>query len=166
MIILGIDPGFDRLGCAILKKEKGAEELLYSTCLVSDKKLPHERRLLSLGEKLGKIMDKYKPDIAAVEKLFLFKNQKTIMGVAEARGMVLYLAALKKIRVKEFTPLEIKMALTGYGRAEKSQVQKMVKSVLKMPEILKSDDEMDAIACAITCSSGLASSLSRGYPQS
>ena len=80
------------------------------------------------------------------------------MGVAEARGMILYLAALKNIRVKEFTPLEIKMALTGYGRAEKIQVQNMVKAVLKLKKTPKSDDEMDAIACAITCSS-------IGYPQ-
>lgn len=158
MIILGIDPGFDRMGCAILKKEKNKEELIFSDCLVSDKTLPHEKRLLALGKKLEKIMEKYKPDIVAVEKLFLFKNQKTIMGVAEARGMVLYLAASKNIPVKEFTPLEIKMALTGYGRAEKAQVQSMVKAILNLKKIPKFDDEMDAIACAITCSS-------TGYPQ-
>ncbi|MFA4890209.1 MAG: crossover junction endodeoxyribonuclease RuvC [Candidatus Paceibacterota bacterium] len=153
MIILGIDPGFDRLGCAVLEKTAKGEKLIYSTCLESDKKLAHEQRLLSLGEKLEKIIKKHKPDIVAVEKLFLFKNQKTIMGVAEARGMVLYLAALNNIRVKEFTPLEIKMALTGYGRAEKPQVQSMVKAILKLKKAPKSDDEMDAIACAITCSS-------------
>lgn len=151
MIILGIDPGFDRMGCAILEKMRSGEKLVYSTCLTSDRKAPYEKRLLSLGEKLEKIMDKYKPDIVAVEKLFLFKNQKTIMGVAEARGMVLYLAALKKIGVKEFTPLEIKMALTGYGRAEKIQVQSMVKAILKLKKAPKFDDEMDAIACAVTC---------------
>ncbi|MCK9379365.1 MAG: crossover junction endodeoxyribonuclease RuvC [Candidatus Moranbacteria bacterium] len=153
MIILGIDPGFDRMGCAVLEKTKNGEKLVYSTCLTSDRKAPYEKRLLSLGEKLEKIMNKYKPDITTVEKLFLFKNQKTIMGVAEARGMVLYLAAKKNICIKEFTPLEIKMALTGYGRAEKSQVQSMVKAILKLEKKVKFDDEMDAIACAITCSS-------------
>lgn len=165
MIILGIDPGFGRMGCAVLKKEKGKEKLIYSDCLVSDKKLPHEKRLLLLGVKLEKIIKKYRPDIIAIEKLFLFKNQKTIMGVAEARGAVLYLAASKNIPVKEFTPLEIKMALTGYGRAEKIQVQNMVKAILKLEKRPKFDDEMDAIACAITCSSQLALSPARGYPQ-
>lgn len=153
MIILGIDPGFGRMGCAVLKKEGSKEKLIYSDCLVSDKKLFHEKRLLSLGEKLEKIIKKHKPDIIAIEKLFFFKNQKTIIGVAEARGVVLYLAGLKNILVKEFTPLEIKIALTGYGRAEKIQVQKMVEKILKIKKMPKSDDEIDAMAIAVTCSS-------------
>lgn len=155
MIILGIDPGFGRLGCAVLKKEKSGEKLIFSTCLISDKKLPHEKRLLFLARELEKIIKKYRPDIIAVEKIFFFKNQKTIIGVAEARGMILYLAALKNIPIKEFTPLEIKMALTGYGRAEKQQVENMVKVILKPKKAIKSDDEIDAIACALTCSSTL-----------
>ncbi len=153
MIILGIDPGFGRMGCAVLKKGGGKEELIYSDCLISDKKLFHEKRLSSLGEKLEKIIKKHKPDIIAIEKLFFFKNQKTIIGVAEARGVVLCLAGLKNIRVEEFTPLEIKIALTGYGRAEKIQVQKMVEKILKIKKMPKSDDEIDAIAIAVTCSS-------------
>lgn len=155
MIILGIDPGFGRLGCAVLEKSRGGEKLIYSICLVSDKKLSQEKRLLSLGQKLEKIIKKYKPDIIAVEKLFFFKNQKTIIGVAEARGMILYLAAKAKIPIMEFTPLEIKMALTGYGRAEKRQVASMVKAILKLKKIPENDDEIDAIACALTCSIAL-----------
>lgn len=153
MIILGIDPGFDKMGCAVLKKSARAEELIYSTCLFSNKKNSHEKRLLSIGKDLEKIIKKYKPDILAVEKLFFAKNQKTAIKVAEARGMILYLAAVKNIKILEFTPLEIKMALTGYGRAEKGQVKEMVKTILKLKKDIKSDDEIDAIACAITCSS-------------
>ncbi len=152
MIILGIDPGFDRMGCAVLEKSRGGEKLLYSTCLMSDKKAPHAERLFSIGREIEKIIKERKPDILAIEKLFFTKNQKTAMMVSEARGMVLFLAAAKKIEIKEYTPLEIKIALTGYGKAEKRQVQEMVKAVLKMSVTPKSDDEVDAIACALTCS--------------
>ncbi|MBI4691936.1 MAG: crossover junction endodeoxyribonuclease RuvC [Candidatus Terrybacteria bacterium] len=159
MIILGIDPGFGRMGCAVLEKSassadspKRRETLLYSTCVTTDKKLAHEKRLLALGEKLEKIIKKHKPNVIAVEKLFFFKNQKTIIGVAEAKGMILYLAAKAKIPVLEFTPLEIKMAMTGYGRAEKTQVQKMAIAILNLKKAPKYDDEIDAIACALTCS--------------
>lgn len=153
MIILGIDPGFERLGCAIVKKEKGTEKLVYSTCLITEKTLSHEKRLLQLGKGIEKIINKYKPNIVAVEKLFFTKNQKTALQVAEARGMILYVTASKKMDVIEFTPLEIKMALTGYGRADKKQVEEMVKVILKMEKMPKFDDETDAIATALTCSS-------------
>lgn len=153
MIILGIDPGFERLGCAILEKTRGNEKLLYSSCITSDKKLSHEQRILFLARELEKVIKKYGPEILAIEKLFFAKNQKTAIKVSEARGMILYLAALKNINVQEFTPLEVKMSLTGYGKAEKIQVQKMVQAVLKMEKTPKSDDEIDAIAIAIACSS-------------
>lgn len=155
MIILGIDPGFGRMGCAVLEKSARGEKLIYSACLISDKKLPQEKRLLFLAKKLEKIMKKYRPDILAVEKLFFAKNQKTALQVAEARGMILYLAAVKNIPVTEFTPLQIKMALTGYGKAEKSQVQKMTMTILNLKKAPKYDDEIDAIACSLTCSATL-----------
>ena len=148
MVISGIDPGFDRMGCAVLEKTSKDENLLYSTCLVSDRKLSQEKRLLSLGREIEKIIEKYEPDILAIEKLFFTKNQKTAMMVSEARGMILYLAAEKGIEVRELTPLEIKMALTGYGRAEKRQVKNMVKAILRMKKMPKYDDEIDAIACS------------------
>lgn len=152
MIILGIDPGFERLGCAILEKNSVGEELLYSTCLISDRGLPHEKRLHYLGKEIEKIIKKYKPNIAAVEKLFFTKNQKTALQVSEARGMILYVAASKKIPIIEFTPLQIKIALTGYGRAEKRQVQDMTMTILRMKKAPKYDDETDAIAVSLTCS--------------
>lgn len=158
MIILGIDPGFDRMGCAVLEKSvSSADKLIYSTCLVSNRKFPQEERLFFLGKKLEGVIKKYKPDIVAVEKLFFNKNQKTALQVAEARGMVLYLASSKKIPVYGLTPLQIKIALTGYGRAEKIQVQKMVMAILGLKKKPRYDDEIDAIAAAITCSAS--------YPQ-
>lgn len=160
MIILGIDPGYDRMGCAVLEKSASTtDKLIYSTCFISDKKLSQGERLFFLGKKLGEIIKKYKPDIMAVEKLFFTKNQKTAMGVAEARGMILYLASSYKIPARELTPLQIKIALTGYGRAEKQQVQKMVKVILKLKNTPKYDDETDAIAIAMACTSGLSTTL-------
>ena len=152
MIILGIDPGFEKLGCAVLKKEKTGDKLIYSTCLISKKKDPHEQRLLYLGKEIRKIIKKYKPDILSVEKLFFTKNQKTAMRVSEARGMILFIGALENLAIIEFTPLEIKMAITGYGKAEKRQMQEMVRAILKLTKLPKSDDEIDAIATALTCS--------------
>lgn len=152
MIILGIDPGFERLGCAVLKKTPNKEELIYSTCLISDKKLPHEKRLLFLGEKLEEIIKKHKPDILAIEKIFFAKNQKTAIKVSEAKGMILYAAAQEKIPVIEFNPLEIKIAMTGYGRADKKQVQEMAMKILNIKKIPKYDDETDAIAVCLTAS--------------
>jgi crossover junction endodeoxyribonuclease RuvC len=151
MIILGIDPGLERMGCAILKRIGSKEILLYSTCVITSRKISYAERLLCLAKALEKIMNDFKPDILSVEKLFFAANQKTAMQIAEVRGIILYLAAKKKIPVKEYTPLQIKSCLTGYGRAEKFQVQKMVCAMLNIKTPPKYDDEMDAIATAITC---------------
>ena len=151
MLILGIDPGFERMGCAVLEKSPGGEKLIYSSCLVSSKNDPHEKRLLVLAEGLKKIIKKFKPDAMAIEKLFFTANQKTALKVAEARGVALLLAAENNFKVFEFTPLEVKMAMTGYGRAEKDQVRKMAQVMLKMSESKKLDDEIDAIAIALAC---------------
>lgn len=153
MIILGIDPGFGKLGCAVIKKTKGKEEVIYSCCFTTDKKTPYEERLLFLAKKIDKILKKFKPDVLVMEKVFFSKNQKTAIQVAEMRGIILYLAISKNIPVKEFTPLEVKMALTGYGRAEKDQVQKMVEAITRIKKVPKNDDEIDAIAIALTYSS-------------
>ncbi|KKU76514.1 MAG: Crossover junction endodeoxyribonuclease RuvC [Parcubacteria group bacterium GW2011_GWA2_47_64] len=158
MIILGIDPGFERMGCAVLEKSPGGEKLIYSTCLVSSRSDAHEKRLLGLAEGLKKIIKKFNPDTMAIEKLFFSANQKTALKVAEARGVALLLAAENDLKVFEFTPLEVKMAMTGYGRAEKDQVRKMVLAILKIntdkkfaSSSGKLDDEIDAIAIALAC---------------
>lgn len=150
MIILGIDPGFEKMGYALLEKSNGAEKLLYSTCIITDRKDPHEKRLLTLSENLERTIARFRPDIMAIEKLFFTANQKTAIKVAEARGVALCAAAKNGVRVAEFTPLEVKMALTGYGRAEKNQIKKMVSAILKLDDPPKSDDEIDAIAIALT----------------
>src|SRR3989338_4691446 len=158
MIILGIDPGFERMGCAVLEKSPGGEKLIYSTCLVSSRSDAHEKRLLGLAEGLKKIIKKFNPDTMAIEKLFFSANQKTALKVAVARGVALLLAAENDLKGFEFTPLEEKRAMTGYGRAEKDQVRKMVLAILKIntdkkfaSSSGKLDDEIDAIAIALAC---------------
>jgi len=151
MIILGIDPGFERMGCAVLEKSSSAEKLLYSSCLISQRTDPHEKRLLDLCLGLKKVIKEYSPDTMAIEKLFFSSNQKTAIKVAEARGVTMLAAAENKLNVFELTPLEVKMAMTGYGRAEKNQVRRMVLAILKIQDDKKLDDEIDAIAIALTC---------------
>jgi len=155
MIILGIDPGYERLGVAILEKKKGKEELLFSDCIKTSAKIPFNERLFILGKELEKIIKKWKPDATAVEKLFFTTNQKTAMMVSEIRGLIIYLAMLHKTRLYEYTPLEIKTAVVGYGKAEKRQVEHMVKTILNIQNKKRYDDETDAIACALTCSACL-----------
>ncbi|MEW5907881.1 MAG: crossover junction endodeoxyribonuclease RuvC [Patescibacteria group bacterium] len=152
MIILGIDPGFDRLGYAVLSKEKRGLKLIHSDCLLSEKKLPYEKRLFFLAEKVGRIITKYHPDILAIEKIFFTKNQKTALRISEMRGAILYLASSYNLCVLELTPLQVKIAITGYGRAEKSQIQKMIGNELKIKNKPKYDDETDAIAIGLTAS--------------
>ena len=158
MIILGIDPGFERMGCAVLEKSPSGEKLIYSACLISSRNDAHEKRLLVLAKGLKKIIKDFKPDTVAIEKLFFSANQKTALKVAEARGVALLLAAENNLKVVEFTPLEVKMAMTGYGRAEKDQVRKMAQAMLKIDSKGKLDDEIDAIAIALTCPA-------KNYPQ-
>jgi crossover junction endodeoxyribonuclease RuvC len=163
MIILGIDPGFARMGVAVLEKnKKGKESLIFSTCVETDKKEKQERRLLSIGKELEKIISKYKPDVLAIEKLFFAQNTKTALQVSEAVGVILYVCASKNIPVYEFTPLQIKIALTGYGKAEKRQVEDMAQAILKLEKMPKLDDETDAIAVSLTCASSLNSLKLKG----
>ncbi len=151
MIILGVDPGYDRLGVAILKKEVGSKELiLFSDCILTDKKSSFENRLLFLGEALGVLIKKWKPTHLAIEKLFFTKNQKTAMDVAETRGVIIYLAAQSGMVIHEYTPGEIKAAVTGYGSATKEQVSLMVTKLIALPRAPKYDDEYDALAAALT----------------
>ncbi|MBP9714985.1 MAG: crossover junction endodeoxyribonuclease RuvC [Candidatus Pacebacteria bacterium] len=150
MIILGIDPGYERLGIAVLEKNKGKEEVLHSECFKTSAKLKFEERLFLIGQKIEEIIKKYKPDVLAIETLFSNTNQKTVMHVSEARGVVIYEAIKKDLKIFEASPPQIKMATTGYGKADKNQVIKMVKMLVKIDNNKKSDDELDAIAIAIT----------------
>ena len=149
MKILGIDPGMAIVGYALVEVKDDKIELLTSGSIQTDKKLDDAKRLLEIYNDLSQIVDKYKPDCASVEQLFFFKNQKTIIPVAEARGVIL--TVLEKFGVPTFsyTPMEVKQVLTGYGRADKKEVEQMVSFALQTDELPKLDDTVDAIAIAI-----------------
>src|SRR5262245_50852271 len=123
MRVLGVDPGYERLGVAILEGDKNRQTVLYSSCIETSRTLPHEKRLGIIGKEIAAIIETYSPDFLAIETLFFNKNQKTALRVSEARGVVIHEAAEKKIPVYEYTPLQIKIAVTGYGRGTKEQVE-------------------------------------------
>jgi crossover junction endodeoxyribonuclease RuvC len=151
MKIIAIDPGYERLGVAILEKVSGNKEtLLFSECFKTLTKEKHEKRLALIGEEISKLIKKHKPEALAIETLFFETNAKTAMRVSEARGVVLYEAAKNGLMVKEFTPLEIKVAVTGYGKSDKSQVISMVNRLIKIDKEIKHDDEYDAVAIGLT----------------
>lgn len=152
MRILGIDPGFERLGIAIVEKNKTdkKETVVFSECFKTKASLPFGDRLVLIGEEVKNIIKKYKPDVLAIETLFLTNNQKTVMHVAEARGVVIYEAANAGLKIFEASPPQIKIATTGYGKATKEQMIKMVKLLVEIDVSKKSDDEMDAVAIALT----------------
>ncbi|MBI4155638.1 MAG: crossover junction endodeoxyribonuclease RuvC [Candidatus Zambryskibacteria bacterium] len=164
MRIISIDPGYERLGIAILEKlSKQKEVLIFSECFKTSAKLPHHERLTLIGNKIKEIIKKYKPEALATEKLFFSGNQKTAMLVAEARGVILYAGSSLGLEVFEYTPNSVKMAITGYGRSEKKQMIDMVKKLISINygginyggnasvvNESNSDDEFDAIAIGLT----------------
>ncbi|MBI2099763.1 MAG: crossover junction endodeoxyribonuclease RuvC [Candidatus Vogelbacteria bacterium] len=150
MRVLAIDPGFERLGIALIDQENGKEKLVFSDCWQTSAKLPFEERLRQLGEKLDQSLKKHQPDIFALEKLFFTTNQKTASKVSEVRGMLIYVAAARRVSITEFTPLQVKSAICGYGKATKNQVMTMVPKLIKLEKRPKHDDEFDAIAIGLT----------------
>ncbi len=146
MRVLAVDPGYDRLGVAVLEKQNGKEVLLHSDCLTTNKETSLPDRLLFLGEEFQRLLDKHTPSVVAIEDLFFNKNVKTAIAVAEARGMIIYLAKNHGAKVVEFNPQEIKVAITGYGKSDKKAVTDMLKHLVKNLPIKALDDEYDAIA--------------------
>lgn len=151
MKILGIDPGVERVGIAVIEKTGAKETYIYSECFKTSSKLPHSKRIALIGEEIEKIISDYKPTGLAIEKLFFEKNTTTAMSVAEARGVIIFVAEKFSLNIFEYTPLEIKVAVTGYGKSDKKAVMAMVPRLIKLPDSKMIDDEMDAIAVAITC---------------
>lgn len=150
--ILSIDPGYERIGIAILtKNERGVISILHSECFKTSASEKFVDRLVFLGEHIKKIITEYNPTILAIENLFMQSNQKTVMKVSEARGVLLYITRVFGLSIFELTPLQIKAAVTGSGRSDKTSIQKMVKILL--PEIKNKekiiDDEYDALACGL-----------------
>ncbi|MEK7111433.1 MAG: crossover junction endodeoxyribonuclease RuvC [Patescibacteria group bacterium] len=153
MIILGIDPGFARMGWGLVNKTGAKFSLIDYGCLETSPETGLSDRLELIFDGVFKIIKKYKPDLAGVETLFFNTNAKTAVKVGEARGVLLL--ALKKsgVKVIDITPLQVKQAVAGYGRAEKTQVQKMVKALLNLKEIPRPDDAADALAVALASGS-------------
>ncbi len=149
MRIIGIDPGYDRFGIAVVEKASQKDILLGSTCVVTKRKNSPSERLLDIGNVVKKFFDEFKPSFLVMESLFFANNKNTALGVAEARGVVMYLAAQKNIPCFEMTPAEIKLAVTGSGRADKNAIEKMVRLLVDLPEKKYLDDEIDAIAVAL-----------------
>jgi crossover junction endodeoxyribonuclease RuvC len=147
--VLGIDPGTATTGWAVIEERNGILCPLAYGHISTEKNKPEEKRLLEISRDLEKIANKFRPQEAAIEKIFYFKNQKTVIEVAQSRGSVLLTLAKKNIKISSYTPLQIKQALTSYGRAEKKQVQLMVKNILKLKNIPRPDDTADAIAVAV-----------------
>ena len=148
--VLAIDPGFDRVGVAILIKENNKEKLLFSKCVETNRKEPQAKRLEQIGEEIKKIIKKWKPETLAIEKLFFNQNTTSAIRVAEARGVIIYESVCADLEIHEYSPQEIKLAVTGYGKAAKNEVQNMAMRLLGLSIKSKYDDEADAIALGLT----------------
>lgn len=151
MKVLAIDPGYDRMGVAIVEIQQQKETVLFSTCIQTDKNTPLADRIYTLGQALQVIITEHKPDTLAIETLFFNKNIKTAIAVAQARGAILLIAKQNNCVVYEFGPQEIKVAITGYGKSDKVAVTNMVKSIVANVPGNAIDDEYDAIAVGVTC---------------
>ena len=149
MKILGLDPGMAIVGYGLIDIEKDYIKLLSSGSIQTSKVFTDSKRLLEIYNDLSFIVEKFQPDCASVEQLFFFKNQKTIIPVAEARGVILTVLEKYNIPTYSYTPMEVKQVLTGYGRADKKEVEQMVRLTLQADNLPKLDDTVDAIAIAI-----------------
>ncbi len=151
MKVIGIDPGYERLGIAILEKENNKDILIHSECFQTDKKEDHSKRLFAIYKKLKEVIEEFKPDTGALETLFFANNQKTALKVAEVRGVILAVFENYNLNIQEFSPGAIKIGVTGYGKSDKTAVTKMIPLLVKIDKKIKFDDEFDAIAVGITC---------------
>lgn len=151
MRIISIDPGYERLGIAVIEKVAGGKEtLLFSECFKTSAKLKFEERLLQIGQEIKKVITEYSTTVLSMETLFFTNNQKTAMHVAEARGAIMYEGLSQGLKLYEYNPLQIKVAVTGDGRADKKAVISMIGRLVKLNKEIEHDDEYDAIACGLT----------------
>lgn len=150
MRVIGIDPGTAIVGYSIIDYEKGKYTILDYGCIYTDKEDDMPLRLEKIYDKLEMLIKLWKPTDMAIENLFFFKNQKTIIEVGQARGVITLVGQKNCLNLYSYTPLQVKMGIAGYGRADKKQIQEMVKVILNLKEIPKPDDAADALAIAIT----------------
>jgi len=155
MIILGIDPGTATTGYGVIEKEASRLKMIKYGCIITKAREETAQRLKIIDRELIKLIKKYKPQAIAVEDIFFFKNVKTVIKVSQARGVILCATARQNIPLYEYTPLQVKQAVTSYGRAEKRQVQRMIKLILNLKEIPKPDDAADALAIAVCCANSI-----------
>lgn len=150
MKVLAIDPGYGRIGFAILTKENMQHTLLFSECFETDKGMEFEKRLEHVGNRLREIIQTYNPNCATIERLFFSKNKKTALRTAEVRGVCMYIAKSSGIEITEYTPNQVKNAITGNSNATKKDIIRMVPRLIPLHNSKKHDDEYDAIAIGIT----------------
>jgi len=159
MIILGIDPGTATTGYGVIEVKKGktsARCIAYG-CIKTLKENSDGDRLKKIEKEVISLIKTHKPDLMAIERIFFFKNAKTIITVSQAKGVIILAAAKQKVPVREYSPVEVKMTISGYGRAEKQEIQRLMKKILRLKEIPKPDDAADALSIAICCSVNLKS---------
>ena len=149
MRVLGIDCGTERTGYGVIDSDGRDHRMVAAGCIRSSTRDPLEKRLLNIATGLREVLAEYRPDFAAVEEVFVAANARSALKLAHVRGIALLLVAEAAVEFAEYSALEVKMSVVGYGRAEKSQVQTMVASILRLQEVLKSEDASDALALAI-----------------
>ena len=151
MKIIAIDPGYNRVGVAVLEKTTTLkEQICFSNCFETDKNINFSTRLNFIGEYIYKCIDEYKPEVLVIENLFFAKNSKTALKVSEARGVIIFQATRFNIPIYEYTPNQIKLAVAGYGNANKLSIHNMVKRLVVLEDKKMNDDEIDAIAIGLT----------------
>lgn len=150
MVVLAIDPGYGRCGVAVLEKEGVSVRLRYSDCIETDAKDPFPERLAAVVAACERLLKKHPPDSIAIEKVYFSKNQKTAMRVAEVRGALIALTARFDVPLSEYSPSEVKVAVAGFGNADKKAVTKMLHALVHIEKSIAYDDEYDAIAIGIT----------------
>ncbi len=161
MRIIGIDPGYAIVGFGVIEYERRMFDVIDYGAITTGAEKDLNTRLMEIYDDVCCIFDRYKPQSMAIERLYFTTNQKTAIAVAEARGVVLLAARQRSIEIYEYTPLQVKNSITGYGKAVKKQVQELTKNILKLPEIPKPDDTADALAIAVCHAHSYNSQLSR-----
>lgn len=163
MVILGIDPGYAIVGWGVIEYEYSRFRVLGYGAITTNADTPFPQRLESIYNDMCYVFEKYKPSVMSMEKLFYNSNQKTVIDVAQARGVITLCAQMHNKEIFEYTPLQVKQSVTGYGRAEKKQVMEMTRSILSLESVPKPDDTADALALAICHAHCNASSLGKLY---
>ena len=162
MVIFGIDPGYAIVGFGVLEYKNNHFSVIDYGAITTDAGTPFNRRLEYIYDELTVLLEKYRPDAMSIEKLFYNSNAKTVIDVSQARGVIMLAAQKCGVPAFEYTPLQVKQSVVGYGRAEKKQVQEMIKRILFLEKVPKPDDTADALAMAI-CHGHCSGSVASGY---